>query len=167
MLNLIFFCCLKAAPQCIITDTQIQLESYLSNTKSLRVQLESDYEKKVREIFENQEKNNKLTRNLSELNSNLDGVKTDNCNLEENVKNLRRELDFYRRLNMANDTSTRKFYASSTVFIPDRLGQQQQQHQLGNSSSTTSLPSTKPPTESKEEAYPIKDDAWFTSELDR
>lgn len=157
---------MKAAPQCILTETQIQLENYLSNTKSLRVQLESDYEKKVREIFENQEKNNNLIKNLSDLNNNLDGVKTDNCNLEENVKNLRKELDFYRRLNMANDTNTRKFYASSTMFIPDRLKQHQQQ-QLGNSSPTMSLPSTKSSTESMEGHHPIKDDTWFINELDR
>ena len=75
----------------------------MSNTKSLRVQLESDYERKVREIFETQEKNNKLTTDLTDLNNNLDEVKTDNCNLAESVKNLRKELDFYRRLNVVKD----------------------------------------------------------------
>lgn len=116
----------------------------------------------MREIFENQEKNNDLTKNLAALNDNLDGVKTDNCNLEENVKNLKKELDFYRRLNMANDTNTRKFYANSTMFIPDRLKKQQQ---VGTSSTASQL--SKPSTIECKDHQPIKDDAWFNSELDR
>lgn len=91
------------APNCYITDTQIQLESYLSNTKSLRTQLESDYERQVVAIFESKDKVDKLSGDVFSLNNELDSVKTDNYNLSENLKNLKKELEFYRKLNVSNE----------------------------------------------------------------
>jgi len=119
----------------------VQLENYLTNTKSLRSQLESDYEKQVIKIFESKENLNKLEVNLNSLNDELDTVRTDNSNLSENVKNLRKELEFYKKLNRSNEVM------NSVKFFGKQL--------------------TKEVASASDQTGPKRDQAWFDSELVR
>lgn len=56
----------------------------------------------------------KLNTTLDDLNNNLDTVRTSNCNLHENVKNLKKELEFYKRLNSTNQNSLCLDYVSTS-----------------------------------------------------
>ncbi len=119
----------------------MQLENYLTNTKSLRSQLESDYEKQVMKIFESKEHVDKLEVNLSGLNDKLDTVRTENCSLSENVKNLRKELDFYRKLNRSEEVM------KAVKFVGKKL--------------------TKEAAAAGGERMPKRDQAWLDAELER
>lgn len=120
----------------------MQLENYLTNTKSLRSQLESDYEKQVMKIFESKEHVDKLEVNLSGLNDKLDTVRTENCSLSENVKNLRKELDFYRKLNRSEEVM------KAVKFVGKKLTKEAAAVAGG-------------------ERMPKRDQAWLDAELER
>ena len=121
-----------------MSDAQIQLEAHLSNAKLVRTQLESDYDKKISAIFDLKDNVNKLNSNLNELNNNLDDARTTNVNLNESVRSLRKEIEFYRKLN----TTSRERPVGFVRPLP---------------------PPPPPPTQS----YAKMDEFWFQSELDR
>ena len=127
-----------AAASTQLSDAQIQLEAHLSNAKLVRTQLESDYDKKISAIFDLKDNVNKLNSNLNELNNNLDDARTTNVNLNESVRSLRKEIEFYRKLN----TTSRERPVGFVRPLP---------------------PPPPPPTQS----YAKMDEFWFQSELDR
>lgn len=80
------------------SDSSEYLENYLSNVKYTRNQLEIDYEKKYSKYIELKENVSHLDSNLSTLHDQLDNAKVANLTLSDNVKNLRKEIEFYRNL---------------------------------------------------------------------
>ncbi len=79
-------------------STNEYLENYLLNTKIIRNQLESEYEKKYAKYLALKENVSNLNLNLNTLHEKLDNVKVDNISLSENVKSLRKQVDFYQNL---------------------------------------------------------------------
>lgn len=75
------------------------LETYLSNLNKNRSQLQSDYELKFRECQNLKENCENLNKQVHDLNNRLDTAKVDNLTLNESVKNLKKQIQFYKNVN--------------------------------------------------------------------
>ena len=82
--------------------SSFSLETYLNSLSQAKLQLQLDFDRKQSEIVELKENVESLNSNLSDLNDNLDQVKFENISLNENVKSLKKEIEFYRKLKEEN-----------------------------------------------------------------
>lgn len=95
---------IKTASSPLLTTTtsaHFSLEQYLSTLSRTRTQLRDDFDKKQAECEQLKEKITSLNTNINHLNDNLDEVKLENVSLEKEIEQMRKEIDFYRKLNRA------------------------------------------------------------------
>jgi predicted nuclease with TOPRIM domain len=77
----------------------------LNKLKTQREDIQSEYDRKHSECQALKENVANLNKKISNLNDNLDETKLDNLNLGQKISSLKKQIEFYRKLNAISGIS--------------------------------------------------------------
>ena len=105
-----YFCFHFASKSCSsqTSASVFSLEVYLNKLKSQREDVQSEYDRKHNECQALKENVAILNKKISSLNDNLDQTKLDNLNLGQKVSSLKKQIEFYRKLNEISGISVNR-----------------------------------------------------------